>query len=159
MFIPTDILTYIVLGAALLTMINIAILIRTITRMKNLVRGKGAISLEDSVVSLDRDAKEMIKFRGELEHYLESVEMRLKRSIQGVHTLRFNPFKGNGGGGNQSFATALLNERGDGVILSSLYSRDHVSVFSKPVKGFASEYELSEEELESLVRAKESTLG
>ncbi|MDE2188580.1 MAG: DUF4446 family protein, partial [Patescibacteria group bacterium] len=38
--------------------------------------------------------------------------------------------------------------------ISSLYSRDHVSVFGKPIKKHASEYELSEEEKEAIKEAK-----
>lgn len=90
-----------------------------------------------------------------MEKYLETVERRLRKSVQSVHTVRFNPFKGTGAGGNQSFATAFLNEHGDGVVISSLYSRDHVSVFSKPVKKHASEYEFSNEEKEALGGAKD----
>jgi hypothetical protein len=78
------------------------------------------------------------------------VEKRLKKSVQAVHTVRFNPFKGTGEGGNQSFATAFLTEDGDGVIISSLYSREHVSVFGKPVKKLVSEHTLSDEEKEAL---------
>jgi hypothetical protein len=31
-----------------------------------------------------------------------------------------------------------------------MYARDRISMFAKPVKNFASEYELSEEEVESI---------
>jgi hypothetical protein len=89
-----------------------------------------------------------------MEKYLTHVEKRLRKSIQSVHTVRFNPFKGTGGGSNQSFATTLLNEDGDGVIISSLYARDHVSIFGKPVSKHESTYELSEEEHQSLDQAK-----
>ncbi|NIT70429.1 DUF4446 family protein, partial [candidate division KSB1 bacterium] len=59
----------------------------------------------------------------------------------GVGTVRFNPFKGTGGG--QSFAAAFLSEHGNGVVISTLYSRERVSVFAKPIQSFASEYELT----------------
>jgi len=48
----------------------------------------------------------------------------------------------------------MLNEVGDGVVLSSLYSRERMSVFAKPVKAGKSEFELSDEEKEVLARAK-----
>ena len=89
-----------------------------------------------------------------MEEYLLSVEKRLKKSVQSVSTVRFNPFKGTGSGSNQSFSTTFLNEERDGVIISSLYSREHISVYSKPVVKGASEYELSDEEKESLEKAK-----
>lgn len=108
----------------------------------------------DSLNHLKKETEELARSRTETEAYLEDVEKRLRRSIQSVHTLRFNPFKGTGGGGNQSFATVFLNEDGDGVILSSLYSREHVSVFSKPVTLHKSDFELSEEEAAALESAK-----
>jgi hypothetical protein len=41
------------------------------------------------------------------------------------------------------------------VVLSTLYARDRVGVYAKPIAGFASTYELSEEEKESVERARE----
>ena len=110
-------------------------------------------SITDSLSFVGDGLKELQGFRSEIEAYLKSVEKRLRKSVQSVHTVRFNPFKGTGGGGNQSFATAFLNEEGDGVIVSSLYSRDHVSIFAKPVKENKSEHGLSEEENEALENA------
>ena len=66
--------------------------------------------------------------------------------------MRFNPFPDQGS--NQSFAIGMLNEEGDGVVFSSLYSRDRMSVFAKPIKNNKSEYELSDEERKVLDRAK-----
>jgi hypothetical protein len=76
----------------------------------------------------------------------------LKKSIRGLATIRFNPFPDQGS--NQSFAIGMLNEEGDGVILSSLYSRERMSVFAKPVKNKKSEYELTVEEKEVLNQAE-----
>jgi hypothetical protein len=125
-------------------------------KVKNLLKGKDAKTLEDTIIGMESRLKDMAWFRSEMEKYLESVELRLKKSIQGVETIRFNPFKGTGDGGNQSFATTLINEKGDGVIFSSLYSRDRVSVFAKPVKNGGSEYGLTEEEKSSLATAKKT---
>jgi len=48
----------------------------------------------------------------------------------------------------------MLNEDGDGVVFSSLYSRERMSIFAKPIKNGKSEYELTEEEKEALKKAK-----
>jgi len=88
--------------------------------------------------------------------YLKTAEARLRRSIQGVETIRFNAFKGTGEGGNQSFAIALLSENGDGTVVSSLYARDRMSVFAKPIKNFSSEFEMTAEERDAVTRAKRS---
>ena len=131
------------------------VLVRLELRIHKLMRGQKGASLEDSFISMQEDIKNLHEFRADLEKYLSDVEKRLRRSVQAIETIRFNPFKGTGSGGNQSFATALLNEDGDGVVFSSLYSREHVSVFSKPLKTHSSEYELTTEEKEAIRKAKE----
>lgn len=123
-------------------------------RMRRFIVGLDAHHIGDSLSNVSINLKELQTFRGEIEKYLTDVERRLKKSVQSIHTVRFNPFKGTGGGSNQSFATTLLTEDGDGVIISSLYARDHVSVFGKPVKNHESIHELSEEEQESLEAAR-----
>jgi len=131
----------IAIGAA--NLVWLGFLAQKINRM---LGQSGAKNIEQSLVSIHQNLAELKTFRSELEKYLESVERRVRQSVQSVETLRFNPFKGTGDGGNQSFATSFVNENGDGVVVSSLYSRERVSVFSKPVKAFTSEFELTEEE-------------
>ncbi len=123
-------------------------------KLKSFLVDVNAKNIAESLSSVSDNLDELKIFRNELEGYLKEVEKRLRKSVQSVHTVRFNPFKGTGGGSNQSFATTLINEDGDGVIISSLYSREHVSVFAKPIKNHVTEHELSEEENESLNNAK-----
>ncbi|MCK9344936.1 MAG: DUF4446 family protein [Candidatus Pacebacteria bacterium] len=140
---PTQILTIVLLVTTLLLAVWVFILER---RMKKLVAGKDARSLEDTIVALTEDIRSLEKFQNDTTTYLTDAEKRIKRSIQGVETIRFNAFKGTGEGGNQSFAIALLSEEGDGTVVSSLYARDRMSVFAKPIKNFTSEFEMTEEE-------------
>jgi hypothetical protein len=118
--------------------------------------GLSSSNLDDSISSINTSLEDFKKFRSEMEAYLTTVEKRLRKSVQAVNTVRFNPFKGTGSGSNQSFSTAFLNEEKDGVVISSLYSREHISIYSKPIKGGSSEYEMSDEEKESLENAKNS---
>lgn len=123
-------------------------------RLRKLLAGKNAQSLESVISALGTDIQALEKFRSDTENYLTDADKRIKRSIQGVETIRFNAFKGNGEGGNQSFAIALLSENGDGTVLSSLYARDRMSVFAKPIKNFTSEFEMTEEERDAIERAR-----
>ncbi len=129
------------------------------SKLKKLLLGNKTENLGESIESINKSIKDLEIFRKELENYLTIVEKRLRRSTQAIHTVRFNPFKGTGNGGNQSFATAFLNEDGDGVIVSSLYSREHVSIFSKPIKKGNSEYELTEEEKKAINEAVKIAKG
>ena len=124
--------------------------IRLEMKIKRLLIGKDAKSLEDSIVGAKVNIDKLNDFQKEVISHFKNVEKRLNRSVQAVQTLRFNPFKGTGDGGNQSFSTAFVNENGDGVIVSSLYSRERISIFSKPLEKFQSTFELTEEETEVL---------
>ncbi len=151
--LDTASMIYILLGLIIALVLWI---VKLEIRIRKMLRGKDVHSIEDAVVKLHSDITNLQKFQGESIEYLKNIEARLKRSVQAVETIRFNPFKGTGEGGNQSFATALLNEKGDGVVVSSLYSRDRVSVYSKPLKKFTSEFEVTQEEREAIGAAKES---
>ncbi len=123
-------------------------------KIRKFTYGKNGKSLEDSMLTIKANLNDLEKFRKDMEDYLIQVEKRLRRSTQGIETVRFNPFKGEGLGGNQSFATAFLDENGDGLVMSSLYARDRVSIFSKPIKKYASEFELTDEERKAIDNVK-----
>ena len=76
---------------------------------------------------------------------------RLRGSVQNVGMVRFNPFRD--AGGDQSFCIALLDEKQNGVVISSLYARDGVRVYGKPIQAGASTYTLSEEERQAISKA------
>ena len=131
-------------------------IVRLEIKIRRLLLGKNASSLEDSIVESHKNLDKLNRFQREAIGHFVDVEKRLNRSIQAVETIRFNPFKGTGEGGNQSFATSFVNENGGGVVISSLYSRDRVSVFSKPLEKFVSPFELTEEEKEVVKNSKNS---
>lgn len=123
-------------------------------RINNLLKGKNAKNLEDSFQAVEKEYNQMKNFRDAMGEYLKTVEERLQKSIQAVETVRFNAWKGTGDGGNQSFASAFVSEKGDGIIISSLYHRDRVSVFAKKIESGKSLNELSEEEKDVLKKAQ-----
>jgi hypothetical protein len=136
----------------ILVLALLAWLIKNEMRMKKLLAGKKAADLEEVFVTLAKDLDNLQKSKNKIETDINQIDNRLRKSIRGLSTVRFNPFKDSGG--NQSFAIAMLNDDGDGVILSSLYSRERMSVFAKPVKNHISEYDLTNEEKEALKSAK-----
>lgn len=81
----------------------------------------------------------------ELHEYLE---VRSRGSLQHVGLVRFNPFEDTGS--DQSFAIALLDDRRDGIVLSSLHGRGQTRVFAKPVEGGESKHTLSDEESQAI---------
>jgi hypothetical protein len=141
---------------SLLILVLLIWVIRLEIRLRNLLIGAGSKNLDQTMAGVKKALDEFNTFRQEEEKYLTTVEKRLKRSLQAVETVRFNPFKGSNAGGNQSFATAFINEKGDGVVFSSLYAHDRMSIFSKPLAAFSSTYELTGEEKSVLEKSKET---
>ncbi len=120
-------------------------------RLKRFFVGKKAKDLEETIVSMQNEIVELKKAKELAIDEITTIHSKLRKSIRGLETIRFNPFPDQGS--NQSFAISLLNEDGDGVVISSLYARDRMSVFAKPVKNKKSEYELSVEEKDVLEKA------
>lgn len=146
-----DILIYVLLG------INVFLAIwflRIELRLNKFMRGKNGESLEQSIVTLSKDTKDLQTFKKEASKGMSLLNEKILTSIRGVGLVRFNPFKGKGYGGDQSFAVALIDHDGNGIILSSLYTRERVSTYAKPVENFTSKYDLSEEEKQALEQAK-----
>jgi len=129
-------------------------IIRLEFRIKKLMKGKNGLSLENSFLESQKDIDNLKNFQIEIDRYLKIMDHRISKSIQGVQNINFNAFTGMGSGA-KSFATAFLNERGDGIVLSSLHARDRVSIFAKQIRNYKSEIDLSEEEQNALTKAKE----
>ena len=61
------------------------------------------------------------------------LEATQRRALQRIGLVRFNPFEDTGG--NQSFALALLDAHGNGLVVSSLHSRTGTRVYGKAITG------------------------
>ena len=141
---------FVIAGVAIL--IGAFWIIATEKRLKRFFVGKKAKDLEDTIITLERDINELKSAKDSMLKDISVMNGKLRKSIRGLQTIRFNPFSDQGS--NQSFAIGMLDEEGDGLVLSSLYSRERMSIFAKPVKGGKSAYELSAEEKEALQKAK-----
>lgn len=91
------------------------------------------------------------KFEG-VSQELEKLKKENKFNVQKIGIVRFNPFKEVGG--DQSFSVALLDGNNDGIVITSLYSREGNRIYGKPIKDGKSEYLLSEEEKEAITKVK-----
>lgn len=140
--------TILILSLAILLLVVWNILLER--RLGKMLKGKSAATLEDTIVENQSAITKLFEFKKNTEDEFKKVDERIKKKLHGAKTIRFNPFQGTGSGGNQSFATALLDEEGSGVVISSLYARDKVSIFAKPINKRSSEFELTDEERDVL---------
>lgn len=88
---------------------------------------------------------------GQFSTTAEEMDRRLQGSIQRLGLVRFDAFEESGG--EQSFALALLDADGDGVVVSSLQGRAESRVYAKPVVNWDSTYNLSAEEKGAIAQA------
>lgn len=87
-----------------------------------------------------------------LEETLSQFEGEGLKHIQRIELLRYNPFEDTGG--NISFSLALLDQEGNGFVLTSLHARSSTRIFAKPIKGGKGQnIELSKEEKAVVERA------
>ncbi len=146
------VLTYPSIPLALAFIIVLAYVVYLHHKLSYFIRGENGKSLEGTIRTY-LDHVDSLKKHDELisEHALK-LDKRLMHAIRNVSTMRFKAFDQNAS--NQSFAIALVNELGNGVILSSLHHRDRVSVFAKPIANYVSTHDLTEEEISVLEEAK-----
>jgi hypothetical protein len=78
----------------------------------------------------------------------------IEGSIRRVALFRYDAFEDVGG--RLSFSCALLDERGTGVVLTSINGRQETRVYAKPVSEGRSGYNLSLEEEEAIRQAMAS---
>lgn len=144
-----SILVYILSGIILILLAWIAF---TEYRFKRFFAGTKAKNLEEVMVTIGKQMSDLKETQIEINKHLVIVDEKLSKSIRKVETIRFNPFLD--AGGNQSFAISFVNNEGNGVIISSLYARDRMSIFAKPIDSWTSKFELSAEEKEVLEKSK-----
>jgi hypothetical protein len=145
-FIP-----FIALTVALLALI-FSILMHV--RVGRIFRSANTPDIERLLKLHTKTLEDSIKFQTESTIYMKSLDDRIKKKTMNASVVRFNPFQGEGVGGNQSFSAGLVDEEGSGVIITSMHMRERTNVFAKPLKNWKSEYELSKEEKESIEKQK-----
>ena len=87
---------------------------------------------------------------------LKQLDTKMGATLRQVGLVRFNPFDDTGS--DLSFSLALLAESGDGVVLTSLWGRDEVRLYAKPVHQTKSTHPLSQEELRAIDMAMNARL-
>jgi hypothetical protein len=126
-------------------------------RIASLTQGGDGTSLESTLHSNLQKVGTLARSVDELASRSAMLERVQRRAIQRVALVRYNPFEDTGG--NQSFALALLDQHGDGLVISSLHARAGTRVYGKAIAGGKSEAALSDEEAEALRDALASGTG
>ncbi len=124
---------------------------RLLNRYRHLMTGTSGGNLEeilnDHIAQVRRVAEQVAA--------VDALTRRLEKaayfSLQHLGIVRYNPFHDTGG--DQSFAIALVDGHGNGVVLSSLHARDVTRVYAKPLTRWESSYPLTDEEKQAIALA------
>lgn len=116
--------------------------------------GQSGASLESLMKECVNSVAEIEKKNELISAHALTLNNKVTHALRNAQIIRYKAFEVNGS--NQSFSIALLNEKGNGVVISSLHARDRISTFAKPIDGYKSTYDLTEEELHVLEESKKS---
>jgi hypothetical protein len=102
-------------------------------------------ALESTVAASGREVAGLSK-------RIEALEKVAQSETPRVGFVRYNAFEDVGS--DQSYALALLSKDGDGVVLSSIYSREETRTYGKGVVKFQTAQEASAEEVAAIAKAR-----
>ena len=115
---------------------------------------------EDLFQAVQRQGEELGTVREDLGVVHDNTE-RLRGLLAGtlsrVGVVRYDAFPDMGGA--MSFSAALLDEHGDGLVISAINGRSETRCYAKPVAGGSSEHNLSDEEAGAIREAVEGRPG
>ena len=156
--LPTHVVSYILIAliAVLLALIAWVILLHIrlsrMTKQYNaLVTGTDGGNLEQVLNQHITEIQNSVSDIHDLQSQTRKIERTLKHSMQWMGVIRFNPFRNTGG--DQSFAWAIVDGYGNGIVLSSLHAREGTRVYAKPLHKWESSYPLTDEEKQAIARA------
>ena len=137
-FIP-----FIALAASLVALV-IAIIMHV--RVRRMFRSANVPDIERLLKLHTKTLEDFVKFQVDSTIYMKTLDDRIKEKMRSAKAVRFNPFQKGEAGSNQSFSSVFADEEGNGVVITSIHTRERTNVFAKPLKNWKSEYELTEEE-------------
>lgn len=115
---------------------------------------------EDLFQAVQRHGSEVDQLRDDLgvvHQNTERLRDLLRDTVSNIGVVRYDAFEDMGGA--LSFSAALLDEHGDGVVVTAINGRTEARTYAKPVSGGSSEHNLSPEEQEAIDTAMAGEKG
>ncbi len=149
---------YIVIGLAVLFVVTLILLVITLCKLKTLrrrvdalTRGKDAESMEDTVLNYFEKIEALEDAEQKMHRDIREIKENLKIAYQKTGLVKYDAFREMSGA--LSFSLALLDKENNGVLISSMYSREGCYSYAKDIVNGESKINLSEEEEEALKQA------
>lgn len=123
-------------------------------KYQRFMNGLSDANIEEVLGDCIQKVNTVVDKNRDLEYQINEIVRNMYYCVQKVGVVRYNAF--DNVGSDLSFSIALLDNNDDGLVISSLYSRDSSSTYAKPVAGAKSKYALSAEEIQAIDIAKKS---
>lgn len=147
-----DLNTYLLIGAALWLLVLTILFVYLLSHYNKLTKG---VSQKDLISALNRFISQTETNADNIKQVSERLDVNIedgKQHFQRLGFVRYNPFTDTGG--DQSFSLCLLDEKGDGIVISSLHSRENTRLYSKQISsGQVENQVLSKEEQQVIKQA------
>ena len=117
-------------------------------RLRRIVSDNGTTGLDEILARHAKRVDQLASRVDATDALARELASSTQLALRGVGIVRFNPFQDSGG--DQSFAIALLDQRGTGLIISSLHGRAETRIFAKQVTEGRSTHALSDEEQQAI---------
>lgn len=128
--------------------------VRAVVDSHDELLGGGATRATDRFARVEATLANILREQQRADARLGDLERIARSEVPRVGFVRYNAF--DDVGSDLSFALALLNADGDGVVLNSIYSREETRTYGKAVKGFTSVVDASREERAAIDAARET---
>lgn len=125
-------------------------------RAYTVLQGKGR--RDDFLTAVNRQVEAVGGLRGEvaaLQDGLAQVRSDIHDALRHIAVVRYDAFPDMGG--RLSFSAALLDDSGDGLVLTSINGRSETRSYAKGIKAGVSEHDLSPEEKQAISFATRAT--
>ena len=149
---------YVTIALSIVSIILAVVLIIVLCKLKtlkrrvdSLTRGKDTESLEDIIVSYLERVESLEEGEEITRAALYAIKDNLKITYQKTGLVKYDAFREMSGA--LSYSLALLDKENNGVLISSMYSREGCYTYAKEIIKGESKINLSEEEAEALKQA------
>ena len=149
---------YILLGLSIFVIFLFILLIMTWVRYGKIKKryesfmSNENVDVEDLLIDYAKRVNQVKNTQVEMQKEIDILTKRMQYCTQKLGVVRYNAYEKTGA--DLSFAIAFLDEQDTGVVINGIYSRDGSYTYAKPITNGISKYNLSEEELQAIEKAK-----
>jgi hypothetical protein len=148
---------YVLLALASLGLLNLLLLITLMIhqngirrRQQDLFRGRDGQSLEEIVLGQVSQVEALSASFANMANVIELLEKSGRKTLKRKGFVRYNAFKDTSG--EMSYSLALLDDQGNGFVISGIFSREENRTYMKQIQNWKGEAGILTEEEESSIR-------